>query len=507
MALHPGIGTADVVEELYSAGLVRFAPVGSPQPQLAQGVPSLDNGLWKVFPDGRMELTYRLREGLKWHDGTPLTAHDVVFAAQLGQDPEMPEFRHEVYGYLERVRAVDERTVVTEWKELYIQAHILFSYEVGVPLPRHLLEDAYLADKAHFAQLRFWMSDEYVHAGPFRVREFLTGQQLIVEAFDGYVFGRPKLDEIEVRIIPDANTLIANVLAGAVHVTIGGTALTVDQAKQAAAAWSDGKMAVYPHEGAVNAKPNLESPDPRALLDVRIRQALAHALDLDGLNDLTTGGLAPVTGFTLPPGSPEFAQLKPYIVTYPFDRRRAEQLIQEAGFTRSGDVYRDSSGSELWAEVRSPGGGPNEQAALFLADSWKAVGAGGKANIGNFTSEQNASRPGFLIAAGSFAMDQPRRLIWYHSRDIPRAPRWVGGNSLRYSNPELDGLIDRFFITLPEQERIDLLKQIARHITENAVQMGLYHPVFPQLVHNRVQDYVPRTVYAQTYDVHLWSIR
>ena len=61
-------------------------------PQLAEAVPSLENGLWRLLPDGRMETTWKLREGARWHDGVPLTSEDLLFSLQVGRDPEMSAF-------------------------------------------------------------------------------------------------------------------------------------------------------------------------------------------------------------------------------------------------------------------------------------------------------------------------------------------------------------------------------------------------------------------------------
>jgi len=217
---------ADVSEEMIGVGLSGLTPVGDPYPILAEAIPTLENNLWRTFPDGRMETTFRMREGLRWHDGVPITTDDLLFAVRLGQDRELPEFGHSAYAALTTVRATDARTVVVEWKEPFIQANKMFSWALALPLPRHLLEDAYTNNKAAFTQHRYW-THEWVHAGAFKVKEFIPTERLSLEAFDGYALGRPLVDEVEVRYITDANTLGANLIAGEVHFTIG-PGLTVE---------------------------------------------------------------------------------------------------------------------------------------------------------------------------------------------------------------------------------------------------------------------------------------
>jgi peptide/nickel transport system substrate-binding protein len=506
-----GDGNGDVIEELVSAGLVRFAPVGDAHPLMAEEVPSLDNNLVRVFPDGRMETTWRLKEGLKWQDGTPITTEDLLFAVRVGQDKELPQFGNAAYDSLGNVRAVDARTIVAEWKEPYIQYDRMFSWQVALPLPKHLLEDSYLNNKANFTLLRYWSSNEFVHAGPFRVRDFSPGERLVLEANPGYVLGRPKVDEVEVRFIPDSSTLIANVLGGEVHFTIGSD-LTVGQAKQGGDAWSGGKLEVFPMQSLRAAVPQFINPDPPVQLDLRFRRALAHAIDRGSLNNLINQGLAqPPGNFMVPVGAPEYPIIQDSIVDYPYDLRRSAQLIEEIGYTKVGDFYRDAAGNELSIDFLEVQGGAEEQSALFVVDSWKRVGVNAKPDIraSAIERETRALRPGFTSSSGSFLLSEPRRLYqWFHGSQIPTAEnRFRGNNRMRYANAEVDALIERFFATIPREPRLDLLKQIAHHYSDNAVLLVTHHIIYPALISDQVQGVTPRTGFSQTWENHLWDFR
>jgi peptide/nickel transport system substrate-binding protein len=497
----------DVTEELVSAGLVGIAPMGEPVPVMAEAVPSLDNNLWRVLPDGRMETTWKLKDGLKWHDGAPVTVDDVLFAVRVGQDRELPEFGHAGFRSLAGVRALDARTIVAEWKEPYILADNMFSFEFALPLPRHLLEDTYLNNKEAFTRHPYW-TYQFVHAGPFMVREFAPKERLLLEANPDFALGRPKFDEVEVRFIPDTNTLIANVLSGEVDLIIGGRSFSVAELQQAAASWSGGKMDFHPPQATIVAWPQFMNSDPPAQLDVRFRRALAHAIDRQELNNLVTGGLAPTTDFIVPPGAPEFAAVAPSVVQYPYDPRRAAQLLEDAGYPLVGDTRRDAQGKELSIEVMGNRGGDNEQATLFLADSWRRVGVKGEPRIGDFNREAQALRSGFRVRLHDLSMAQPRKLTWFHSSEIPTADnRFRGNNFMRYVNPELDALIDRFFVTVPPPERVEVMKHIARHVTDQAVEIALYYVLFPTLISHRVQNVTPRTTFAQTWQAHRWDFQ
>src|SRR5438046_2822276 len=114
------------LEEMLNTGLATPDDRGIPQPRLAETVPSVENGLWKVLPDGRMETTWTLRPDARWHDGTPVTSDDVVFTIKLGQDRSVPIERAVGYDLIERVEPLDARTVVVTWKQTYIDADVAF---------------------------------------------------------------------------------------------------------------------------------------------------------------------------------------------------------------------------------------------------------------------------------------------------------------------------------------------------------------------------------------------
>src|SRR5688572_10235257 len=111
------------LERLVHASLTRSRQ-GQLYPQLAEQVPSLENGLWTLLPDGRMETTWKLRTPLHWHDGTPFAVEDVLFAADIHRDRELPNFRVRPYDFVEQVDAPDDRTVRVRWKQPYIEADV-----------------------------------------------------------------------------------------------------------------------------------------------------------------------------------------------------------------------------------------------------------------------------------------------------------------------------------------------------------------------------------------------
>ncbi len=87
------------------------------RPALAEAVPTLENGLWKTTPDGRMETTWTIREGARWHDGAPFTTDDLLFTATVGRDREVAILNNAAWASVEEVAALDGRTITIRWRE------------------------------------------------------------------------------------------------------------------------------------------------------------------------------------------------------------------------------------------------------------------------------------------------------------------------------------------------------------------------------------------------------
>src|SRR5206468_9710816 len=110
---------------------------------------------------------------------------------------------------------------------------------LGLLLPKHLLEAPYRDDKASFMDLAYWTS-EFIGAGPYRVREWMPGIGMLLDANRDFVLGAPRIDEIVLKFIPDANTMSANLLAGAIDVT--NAVGSVDLGLQLREQWNGGTV-------------------------------------------------------------------------------------------------------------------------------------------------------------------------------------------------------------------------------------------------------------------------
>src|SRR5207247_4967021 len=133
--------------------------------------------VWRLSPSLTMESTLTVRSGVAWRDGTPLTTDDLIFTARLAQERELTVFNHLGFDSVDRLEAIDPRTLVIHWKRPYIEADALFSTRFALPLPAHLLASAYAENKDTFLELPYW-TDGFVGTGPFKLRELTRGSSV-----------------------------------------------------------------------------------------------------------------------------------------------------------------------------------------------------------------------------------------------------------------------------------------------------------------------------------------
>lgn len=479
----------DVLERLVHAGLTVSDERGVLRPQLAEAVPSLENGLWKVSPDGRMETTWRIRDRAQWHDGTALTSDDLLFTVSVVRDRELAVFRDTAYESLESVEALDARTIRVWWRKPLIDADTMFSYSLALPLPKHLLETAYAEDKPNFAQHPYW-SDDFVGLGPYRLAQWARGSHAVLTANESYVLGRPKIDEIEVRFIPDANTLIANVLAGAVELTMG-RGISLEQALQVRERWREGNAVIAPSSWIV-IFPQFINPNPAIIADVRFRRALMHAVDREAMAETVQSGLVPAAHVFLQPKEPDYPAIEGSIVRYEYDPRRAAQLTEGLGYVRGPDgAFQDGAGQRLSAQIWTSGGLDIQVKSMFaVADYWQRIGFAAEPLV---VPTQRWNDREYVAAFPAFRLNrQPNSLNSLknlHSSQTPLPTNsFVGQNYSRHMQPAFDALIDRYFVTIPKAERAAVLSEIAHYLTEQLTLMGLYYDTQPMLVSSRVRN-------------------
>lgn len=475
---------------------------------LAVSLPSLDNGTWNVLPDGRMEVTWKLRPGIKWHDGKDLSSDDVKFAWEVASDPVTLFGASTIARYLDRIDTPDASTFVMYWKETNQLGGELGERQFEI-LPRHVLEGSYRADPAGLPNHPYLTSPEaFVSSGPYRPGEWERGSHLALDAWDGYFLGRPKIDRVVFRVIPDSRTALSNLLADSADASY--LTLEYPESRILEREWStSGKGVVQFSPSAVTMMlPQFKSEltSPPDLLNLQVRRALMHAMDRQDLTDGLDYGPEMIAHSTAYPGTAIGDAVAPVVARYPHDPARAAALLAEAGWQPSADGLLTKAGRRFEVEFR---GLPNSATAVvfpILEQQYRRAGI--TLSLKHYLPtnlEDQVTYPGLLstgLTTNTLIFSQR-----WHSRFIagPQT-RYSGENRMGYSEPATDAAIDRLLTAVRREDQLRYWGEAWRRITEDVAILPMYYQVDSYVVRKGFVGLQPRNpLGAPAYQVHLWE--
>ena len=455
---------------MVDAGLVGQNPVTLERvAMLAEELPSVKKGTWKIDLQKKTMITvYKLRAGLKWHDGKPYTSKDFEFGWQIAKHPEFPMPDRLVPELISKIETPDDRTIVIHWNDLYNEAYAV-QYTHVRAFPRHLLLEAFNAgDMKAFANLPFW-NKNFVGAGAYRVVEWDNGTRMELEAFKDFPLGRPKIERVTYKTVEDSNTNLAAVLAGEVDLCMRST-ISFDGAMILREQWEK------PGKGKVHISPaswtwlNL-SRDNAWFTDIRVRHALLHAIDRDAMVQNLFKGEKVVSHIPLSRVRKSYQKALAAATLYKYDPERAKKLLAEAGWKPGADgVLVNPKGERFEFEFRvAAERRDHEQAEAIIADYWKKIGV--RTQIKNLpnrllNSADNRNRwPGAYIGSHNVTVEEWQER--FHSKNIPTAEnKYAPENVSGWSDPRKDAILDEInSITTParaEQLQLEFGKMFSQ---------------------------------------------
>ena len=513
-----GASKVEIPQRMFTAGLSNTDHREAAYPVLAESLPQLNTDTWKVLPDGKMETAYRLRPGLTWHDGAALTADDFVFALRAfrvetawGYAPGGDE--RAAAAFMEEIAAVDLQTLAIRWARAYPEAGAL-GFQ---PLPRHLLERSLdLNDRDMYYSLPHWTTT-YVGVGPYRLTRWERGSFAEGVAFEGYALGRPRIDRIVLTYSSNPNITVARLLAGDLDMAVD-RAIEFQEASSLKQEWvlrNQGRILLSPVQlryVQVQARPAYA--EPRALLDVRARRALLHAIDRTALAEamVEDGGMAADT--MVPRIVGYYAAVDRAITKYAFDVRRTDQLMAELGFTKGADgIFASATEGRFNPELSGVSEGQEAQDSTIVADYLKRAGVDVQldlipASLRVGTDEMKATFP--ALTTNNNSLTPPMLGIDKFTGATIGTPQnnWRGNNRMGWSHPEYDRLVNAFKGTLDQREADGLMAQMLALMSNELPALPLYFN-FLVVTHvgslNGPEAAAPRST---RYDnIHLWEWR
>ena len=458
-----------------------YDPSWAIKPNIVEGIPNVEDGSWRMLGGGKMRLLWKLRRGIKWSDGKEVTAADFAFTWELVKDPDVGATSTFNCGFgdkVERVEALDQYTVAVTWRQIYPFANTCITD--GGLVPRHLLESQYRADPAKFKETSYGRDASVtIGNGPFILKSWTRGSEIVVEANPNYWRGRPALDRVVFRFFSDANAMLANLVSGSVDLLPSGfIGLSFGQALQLQDLIKQGrakgiKLDFGPSLLYDSLTLNLDNP---ILKDKRVRQALAYASDREAISKSLYQSLQTVTDSPVPPNHP--ASLK-NAKRYQFDLAKARALLEEAGWKPGPDgIRRNAQGEKLSIVVTTTAGNRDrERVEQLLQDWWRQAGI--EMVIENFPSRvifgtmvYQRRFKGIILQSNGF--ERPEiRLDAYTSESI----KPVGEFSINFTgwrNEQVDRIAKTYSGELDSAKRRDLLAQFQRVWAEELPEVALY---------------------------------
>jgi peptide/nickel transport system substrate-binding protein len=361
------VSTMRVTNNLLFDGLTRFDDdTYQPKPDLAES--------WTVSKDG-LEYVFKLRRGVVFHDGSPFTAHDVKWSWEVICHKDNPriadvyvdhyvqirgcrEFHEGQAAGVDGIEVVDDYTLRVRLTEPY--AAFLVSTAVTGILPR-----AKYGSIPVKALLQHSLSRAPIGTGPFTYVDWKEGDRLVLKANPRYFLGKPKLDGLIIRFIPDPAARLIEFKNGSLHFAFFSPVLTDDFN----AAKSDPRVVARAYAGVWNYFTAVDHTNP-LFKDPRVRQALTLAIDRRRILDEQWGGYGVIANSPINPSLPAFDKK---VAAPAYDPVKAKGLLAEAGWRAGNDGILEKDGKRFAFSIVNFAG-PSRSMAIVYQDFWKKLG-------------------------------------------------------------------------------------------------------------------------------------
>lgn len=425
---------------------------------------------WEISAD-KKTVTFRLKPGLKWADGTSLTSADVLFTWQLVTDDKTRTPYGADFKLVTNAETPDPLTFKVSYAKPYAPA--LDSWAGLQIMPKHILQGQDI-NTTTFA--RNPIGSHY-----YKLKEWKNGERIVLEANSTATQGRPRIEKLVSRFIPDPAAQFLELMADNIDV------MNLDPVQYArivpARPEMQKKIALYQELG--NGYTYLGFNLKRAPFnDKRVRQAINYALDKQEIIDGVLLGLGKPVASPYKPGTRwENPKLKPY----PYDAQKALQLLKEAGFEdHDGDGILDREGKPLAFEILVNQNKQRGMAAVLIQRRLKEIGIDVKIRVLEWASFLGRYiKPGnfdVVILGWSLSLDPDQFSIWHSSQNQPGQ-----FNFINYSNKQVDKLLEQGRLEMNPDKRQKIYHQFAEILLDDSPIVYLFEGYGLPALHKRVR--------------------
>ena len=472
------IGEASTLIPLLATDASSFAVAG----QIYNGLVKYDKNLnivgdlaesFDVSKDG-MAITFHLRQGVKWHDGAPFTARDVLYTYQVTIDPKTPTAYAEDFKQVKNITAPDSYTIRVTYDSPFAPA--LASWSVNI-LPAHLLEGQDITKSP--------LSRKPIGTGPYRFKEWVSGQKIVLEANKDYFEGGPYIDRFIYRIIPDSSTMYMELKAGAIDLM---SLTPVQYSRQTAAKSFTNRFNKYryPSSTYLYMGYNLRHP---LFGDKRIRQAMTAAINKDELIQGVLFGMGQKAHGPIVPGRWAY---NPAVKDIGYDPKRAAELLAQAGWKEKnsdGILVKDGKPFKFTI-LTNQGNQQRLMTAQIVQQRLRLVGIDVKIRVVEWAAflKEFVNKGNFevVLLAWSISQDPDMYDVWHSSKNKPGELNFIG-----YNNPEVDRLLIEGRSTFDIEKRRRAYFRIQEILADEQPYTFLYVPDALPVVSARIRGVEP----------------
>jgi peptide/nickel transport system substrate-binding protein len=495
-------------------GLLQTMPDGTYGPVLAKEVPTTQNG--GVSADGKT-ITYNLKPGLLWSDGSAVTCDDVKFTWQAVMTPNSGVTSTTGYSDIDTVECPNPATAVVKYKNFFAPYLRLFDRI----LPKSAGDPK---DMKNWAYNR-----KPLGTGPYKIDEWVVDDHVTLSRNDKYrdaAQGKPYLDQIILRIVASTDVALQLLNSGEVDVMWKPTEDMIPQldkmtgVKYTTPARPGGERLFL--EMAENKNPSDPTKPHMILGDVKVRLAIGYGIDRQRIVNGLYSGKVPLGTTELTSG---FFNCSDKIKGYPFDPEKAKQLLTEAGWVPGTDGIRIAKGAKYAPDgtrlrlkiTTTSGDKARESAEVLMVEDMKKIGV-------EFFIE---NAPSAVVVSGTWEQDAPRRrgnfdIIQYgptpgndpHERMVEYWASWMipteqnknGTNMTRFSDPQADAWLKQAAGEPDIAKRRDLYCQVLQKTYDQANMIFLYTQTRMHAYRERLQGWVPSSWSALGWNAADWWV-
>jgi peptide/nickel transport system substrate-binding protein len=442
---------------------------------------------WDISPDG-LTITFHLRKGVQWHDGHPFTSRDVLYTYHVIIDPNTPTAYADAFKQVKTAEAPDLFTFRVTYSKPFAPALESWAMEI---LPAHLLERKDIT-KSELAR-------RPVGTGPYRFREWVPGQQVVLESNHDYFEGRPYIDRYAYRIIPDTSTMYMELKSGGLDF-MGLSPVQFKRQTDTPQFLSRFNKYRYLAFAYTYLGYNLRHP---LFSDRRVRQALTSAINKEEIIQGVLLGMGQVAHGPYKPGT---WACNSGVKDFAYNPDRARQLLAEAGWReKNADGILTKEGKPFsFTILTNQGNAERLKTALIIQQRLKAVGVEVKIRVVEWASflKNFIDKGDFeaIILGWTIGQDPDLFDVWHSSKTGPKELNFIG-----FKNAEVDRLLEEGRGTFDMEKRRQAYWRIQEILAEEQPYTFLYVPDALPVVNARFRGIEPAPA-GITYNFIKWYV-